>query len=156
MSWPTGDDSAAVVTLNPRSPHWLWLFPLAYLLHIIEEAGGVGDVRGINVSLDIFLILSTGAWLLMTGGIVLAQRFGFPQFIGVCLGTTVFLNGLSHIFNSLIHRACDAGVISGSVVFIPLGLATLISLRNSMRRQRYIVGVILGIPIQTIATIIAT
>jgi|SRR5919205_4027222 hypothetical protein len=138
--------------MDPKLSHWLWLFPLVYLLHILEEIKGIG--HGINLSLDVFLILSTAAWLLMTCGIVLAQRFGFPQFMGVCLGSTVFLNGLSHIFNSLINRGYDAGLISGSVIFVPLGLATLIHLRNSMRRQRYIVGVVLGMVIQTIATIL--
>ena len=134
---------------------WLWIFPLAYLLHVIEEFRSVGPSHGINVSLRTFLILSTVAWLLMTCGIVLAHRFGFPHFMGVCLGSTVFLNGLSHIINSLIYGRYDAGLISGSVIFIPLGLATLISLRNSMRRQRYIVGLLLGVVIQAIALIIA-
>jgi hypothetical protein len=41
------------------------------------------------------------------------------------------------------------------VIFIPLGLATLINLRNSMRGQRYIVGLLLGVVIQAIALIIA-
>ena len=101
---------------------WLWIFPLAYLLHVIEEFRSVGPSHGINVSLRTFLILSTVAWLLMTCGIVLAHRFGFPHFMGVCLGATVFLNGLSHIINSLIYGRYDAGLISGSVIFIPLGL----------------------------------
>ena len=139
--------------MNTKLPHWLWLFPLVYLLHIIEEIKGVGHV--INLPLNVFLILSIAAWLLMTCGIVLAQRFGFPQFMGVILGSTVFLNGLWHIFNSLINRGYDAGLISGIVIFMPLGLATLINLRNSMRRQRYIVGVVLGMTIQTIAMILA-
>jgi hypothetical protein len=124
-------------------------------LHVVEEVTGVEGLHGINLSLNLFLVLSTGAWLLMTCGIVLAHKLGFPHFIGVCLGTTVFLNGLVHIFNSLINRGYDAGVISGSVLFIPLGAVTLIGLKNSMRRQRYILGVVLGIVIQTIATIIA-
>jgi hypothetical protein len=134
---------------------WLWLFPLAYLLHVIEESRSVGPLHGINISLNLFLILSTVTWLLMTFGIVLAQRFGFPQFMGVCLGATVFLNGLTHIINSLVYGRYDAGLISGTVVFLPLGLMTLISLRSSMRRQRYVVGVLLGMVIQAIALIIA-
>ena len=134
--------------------NWLWLFPFAYLLHIIEEFRSVGPLYGINISLNLFLILSTITWLLMTCGIVLAQRFGFPRFMGVCLGTTVFLNGLTHIINSLVYGRYDAGLISGSVIFVPLGLATLISLRNSMRRRRYILGVVVGVVIQAIALVI--
>ena len=75
--------------------------------------------------------------------------------MGVCLGATVFLNGLTHIINSLVYGRYDAGLISGTVVFLPLGLMTLISLRSSMRRQRYIVGVLLGMVIQAIALVIA-
>lgn len=139
--------------MNPKLPHWLWLFPFAYCLHIIEEIKGVG--HEINLSLNVFLILSVTAWLLMSCGILLAQRFGFPHFMGVCLGSTVFLNGLSHISHSLLHRGYDAGLISGSVIFIPLGLVTLINLRNNMRGRRYIVGVVVGMAIQTIATLLA-
>jgi len=135
--------------------NWLWLFPFAYLLHIIEEFRSVGPSHGINISPDLFLILSSITWLLMICGIVLAQRFGFPQFMGVCLGTTVFLNGITHIINSFIYGRYDAGVVTGSVIFIPLGLATLLSLRNSMRTQRYILGVLVGLVIQAIALVIA-
>jgi len=134
---------------------WLWLFPLAYLLHIIEESRSVGPLHGINISLNLFLILTTVTWLLMICGIVLAHRYGFPHFMGVVLGTTVFLNGLTHIINSLVYGRYDAGLVSGIVIFIPLGLVTLISLRNSMRRQRYIVGVLVGMVIQAIALLIA-
>jgi len=139
----------------PKSPQWLWLFPFAYLLHVIEEIRGVGALHGINLSLTAFLILSAAAWLLMICGVVLAQRFGFPQFMAVCLGSTVLLNGLSHILTSLVHVAYDAGVISGTIFFIPLGLATLISLRSSMRKQRFIIGTLVGLVIQAIALIIA-
>jgi uncharacterized membrane protein len=137
------------------SHRWLWLFPLTYFVHAIEEVAGLGAPHGINVSLTVFLILSTIAWLLMVCGIALAQRLGFPQFMAVCLGATVFLNGLSHLVNSVIYLRYDAGVISGTLVFIPLGLATLIGLRNSMRRQRYFTGVLVGIVIQAVALIIA-
>jgi len=129
------------------------LFPLVYLLHIIEEVRGVG--HDFNVSLNTFLILSAATWVLMIVGVVLAHRLGFPHFIAVCLGSTVFLNGLWHIFNSVSNRGFEAGVISGTLLFIPIGLATLIGLRNSMRRQRYIVGAGLGLVIQTIAAIVA-
>jgi uncharacterized membrane protein len=141
--------------LNPKSSHWLWLFAPAYLLHAIEELRGVGALHGINLSLTAYVALSSAALLLMIFGIAVAQRFGFPQLLGVCLGTVSFVNGLSHIFNSVVTAGYNAGVISGTLIFIPLGLATLVGLRNSMSWLRYIAGIALGLAIQVIATILA-
>ena len=143
------------MTLNPRSSHWLWLFPLAYALHAIEEVKGVGALHTINLSLTQYLGLSSAALLLMVFGIVLGQKFGFPQLLEVCLASTFLVNGLSHILSSLVTVGYNAGVISGTVIFIPLGLATLISLRSSMPRLRYTAGIALGLTIQGIATILA-
>jgi len=112
-------------------------------------------VHGINLSLTQFVALSSVTWLLLVGGILLARRFGFPQLFEVCLGAAVLLNGLSHILNSLWITGYDAGVVSGTVIFVPLGLATLISLRNSMPPLRYAGGIALGIVIQGIATVLA-
>ncbi len=133
----------------------LWLFPLAYLLHAIEEYRGVGALHGINLSPTEFLVLSSAAWLLMLTGIVLSERYRFPQLFGVCLGTVFLLNGISHILNCIVIRGYDAGAISGTVILIPLGTAILISSRNKMNRQRYGAGIALGTVIQGIATIIA-
>lgn len=88
-------------------------------------------------------------------GIVLSRKYRFPHLVGVCLGTVFLLNGFSHIINSLVITGYDAGVISGTVIFIPLGIATLISLRNKMSRLRYGAGIALGLVIQGIATIVA-
>ena len=134
---------------------WLWLFPLAYLLHVIEEYRGVGALHGINLTPIQFLVLSSAAWLLMLTGIVLSKRYGFPQLLGICLGTVFLLNGLSHILHSIVIRGYDAGVISGTLIFIPLGTATLISLRNKMSQLRYCVGIALGTVMQLVATIVA-
>ena len=140
--------------LNPESSQWLWLFVPAYFLHAIEEVKAVGALHGINLSLSRYVAFSSLALLLMVLGIVLAQRFKFNQLFCVCLGTTFLVNGLSHILNTVIVRY-DPGVISGTVILIPLGLATLIGLRKSLSRLRYVVGMALGIAIQGIATILA-
>lgn len=133
----------------------LWLFPLAYLLHVIEEYRGVGTLHGINLSPMEFLVLTSAAWLLMVTGIVLSKRYRFPQLLGVCLGTVFLLNGLSHILNCIVIRGYGAGAISGTVILIPLGTAMLIGLRNKMSRLRYGAGIALGVVIQGIVTIVA-
>jgi len=133
----------------------LWLFLLVYPLHIIEEIRGVGAFRGINLSLKQFFTLSGAACLLMVIGILLAQRFRFPQLLEIVFGTVFLLNGLSHIINSVVIRGYDAGLITGTLIFIPLGVTSLVRLRNSMRRLRYLAGVALGLAAQGIITVLA-
>jgi Protein of unknown function with HXXEE motif len=141
--------------LNPKSPQWLWLFAPAYFLHAIEELRAVGTLHGINLSLTGYIALSSVALLLMVIGIALAQRFRFPQLLSVCLATAFFVNGLSHIIHSVFIAGYDPGVVSGTVILIPVGIVSLASLWNSMSRLRYIAGITLGLAIQGIATILA-
>src|SRR5712691_1771865 len=140
---------------RPTGSRRLWLFLLVYPLHIIEEIRGVGVFRGINLSLKQFFILSGAACILMGIGILLAQRFRFPQLLEVVFGTVFLLNGLSHIINCAVIRGYDAGVITGTLIMIPLGVISLVRLRNSMRRLRYLVGVGLGLVVQMIITVLA-
>jgi hypothetical protein len=133
----------------------LWIFLLVYPLHIFEEIRSVGAPHGINLSAKQFFILSGAACLLLAIGILLARRFRFPQLLEIVLGTVFVLNALSHIINSVAIRGCDAGVITGTLIFIPLGVTSLIGLRNSMRRLRYFAAVALGLAAQVIITLLA-
>lgn len=134
---------------------WLWLFPPVFLFHIIEERWGVGAPHGINLSLKAFVILTGAGLMLMIVGVVLAVRLGFPQFLAVCLGTLSLVNALSHIANCIYIAGYDAGVITGTLLFIPLGLITLIGLRKRLQPKRYFIAIAIGLVIQAIAMILA-
>src|SRR6266849_3697169 len=140
---------------NPSGSRRLWLFVLVYPLHILEEIRGVGVSHGINLSLKQFFILSAAACLLMVGGILLSIRFRFPQLLEIFFGTVFVLNALSHITNCIIIRGYDAGVITGTLIFIPLGVTSLIRLRPSMRWPRYLAAVGLGFVTQVIIILLA-
>ena len=132
-----------------------WLFPAAYLLHIVEETRGVGVPHGFNLSLAQFFVYSGAAWALLVVGVVLGRKFGFSQFIQVCLGSVFLVNGFSHLIKSARIAGYDAGVITGTLIFIPLGALTLFALWNAMARRRYFVGMALGVLIQAVATILS-
>lgn len=142
-------------TSNPPGAWRLWLFVLVYPLHIIEEFRGLGVPHGINLSLKQFLALGVAGCLMMIGGILLSIRFHFPQLLEVFFGTIVVLNALSHMLNCIIVRGYDAGVITGVLIFIPLGVTSLIRLRNRMGWPRYSVGVAFGLVGQAILTVLA-
>ncbi len=133
----------------------LWLFPLIYLLHIIEERWGVGAPHGINLSMKAFVILTGLGLVLMVFGVFLSLRLGFPQFLAVALGTLSVVNALSHIANCIYISGYDAGVITGTLLFLPLGLITLISFRRSLRAKRFLTAMAIGLVIQAIAMILA-
>ena len=139
----------------PSGSRRLWLFLLVYPLHVLEEIRGVGVSHGINLSLKQFFILSGAACLLLAIGILLAQKFRFPQLLEIVLGTVFVLNALSHIANCVAIRGYDAGVITGTLIFIPLGVMSLIRLRNSMSWLRYFVAVGLGIVTQGVIIMLA-
>lgn len=151
MARPTTD----LNSFNHLGSRRLWLFVLVYPLHILEEFRGVGVSHGINLSLKHFLILGVAGCLMMVGGILLSIRFRFPQLLEIFFGTIVVLNALSHVINCVIIRGYDSGVITGTLIFIPLGVTSLIRLRNSMRWPRYSVGVAFGLVGQVIITVLA-
>jgi len=132
---------------------WAWLFPLTYLVHIAEEHWGgysayLWRVQGIVLTPTRFLILNGIGWLLFVAGILLAQRRGFIDWMSVCLGTIVLANGLSHTLSAIWMGAYNPGLLSGLLLFIPLGAATLLGLRRNMRWRRFVIAMLVGAAIQ--------
>ena len=144
-----------MTTSRPNSAIRLWLYTLVYPLHIIEEVSSVGGLHGINLSRTAFFAISGTAALMLVAGILLAQKFRFPQFLEIILAAVVIANAISHIMNSIAIRGYGAGVITGTLFFIPLGVTTLFSLRKSMRPLRYFAGIGLGLLMQAVIIVIA-
>jgi hypothetical protein len=141
---------------------WAWLFPTTYLLHIAEEYWGgdgytrhLSQTRGLYLSPLRFFILTAIGFLLMIAGIIVAQTFKFPQLLLVILGTVFFINGLSHAISSILTRKYDPGLISGVLIWVPLGIATLLQLKGSMPTSRYLMGSVIGLMIQGTVSLLA-
>jgi hypothetical protein len=141
---------------------WLFIFPLTYSIHIAEEYfGGEGfsayqeRARGVDLSPARFLALNGLALVLMIVGILLAVRLGFPQLMLSIFGAVVLINGLSHTINSLISARYNPGLVSGLVLWLPLGAFTLLTLLQTMPRGRYFTGVAIGIGIHAIVSLVA-
>jgi hypothetical protein len=132
-----------------------WLFPAAYLLHIVEETRGVGVPNGFKLTMTQFFVYSGAAWALMVVGVWLGRRHGFSQFMQLCLGSVFLVNGFTHLFKSARFGVLDAGVVTGTLLFVPLGALALGALWGAMGRRRYFVGVGLGLLMQAVATILS-
>ena len=147
---------------NATDTLWPWLFPLTYLLHIAEEyRGGDGysaylsKTKGVAFSSMRFLLMTGFGWLLMIAGIPVAQRFGFPQLSMVILGTVFLVNGVSHTVSSVVTARYNPGLITGILIWIPLGLVTLVQLRERMSAARYLTAILIGVGIQAVVSLIS-
>jgi Protein of unknown function with HXXEE motif len=141
---------------------WLWLFPVVYLLHIAEEywaAGGyvayVARTRGVALSSTKFLLLNGIGWALMTLGVGLARRLGFTEWLLVCLATVILINGLSHTTSAVLRVEYNPGLVTGLLIFIPLGAAILFYLSKRMRGRRYLGALVVGVLIHGVIFLLA-
>jgi hypothetical protein len=141
---------------------WPWLFPLTYLLHIAEEYWG-GDgylaylsrTKGVVLSSMRFLFMTGIGWVLMIAGIPLARMFGFPQLLMVILGTVFLVNGVSHAISSMVTARYNPGLVTGMLIWMPLGIVTLVQLRERMRAARYLTALVIGVAIQAVVSLLS-
>ena len=153
----------SLITFSDALVHlWPWLFPATYVVHIVEEYWGGGGfseysarAKGIHFSPRRFLLLTGLGGVLIVAGIVIAQNLKFPQLLLVILGTIVLLNGLSHSISSVLKAEYNPGLISGIVLWIPLGAATLFLLQETMTGRRYATAVLGGVAIHVIVSWLA-
>jgi hypothetical protein len=153
---------ASVLGFNAPDTLWSCLFPLTYVFHIAEEYGGgkgfsahLSKTRGFNLSPPRFLLITTSGLVLMIAGIIIAERFRFPQFMLVVYGAAVLANGLSHAASGVLKREYNPGLVTGVLLWVPQGALTLARLSGGMSGGRLLMGVVLGLGVQVSATLIS-
>jgi uncharacterized membrane protein HdeD (DUF308 family) len=145
----------------PPSTLWLWLFPATYLIHIAEEYwGGEGysaylfRLRGVYLSPTRFLVVQSLGLVLIVAGVILSQQFRFPRFMLTMLGALVLSNGITHTVTAFRHGGYGPGLLTSMLIWIPLGLVTLLRLPAHMSTVRYVAGVTIGFAINGLVALI--
>lgn len=130
---------------------WPWLFPITYLIHIAEELnGGAGysayleRLRGIHITPGRFMLAHGIGVVLMVIGIVVARQLKFANFFNVVLGTTVLINGFTHTIQTVVHGEYVPGLVTGLLIWLPLGVVTLVRFNGTMSRSRFGLAMALG------------
>jgi hypothetical protein len=148
--------------LKIPAAHWLWLFVVTYIIHVAEEYwGGEGysahllRSQGVYMSPTRFLVVQAIGIALMSAGILIAKRLKFPNAMAVILGAAVLGNGFTHTLNALRAQSYESGLISAIVIWIPLGLFSIIYFRRRILNQtRFWTAVAIGIGINVAIAII--
>jgi hypothetical protein len=108
---------------------WLWLLPATYLIHLGEEVwGGEGYAAWISrlsnspFPRSTLLLLN----LLLLAGMVLilveALRRGALRWAVVAMGAAILGNSLLHLVASLATRTYSPGLVTGTLLWLPLGI----------------------------------
>jgi len=133
---------------------WTWLVPIAFTIHVVEEAfGGDGLMEwmaaggGVDWSLVEFL----GANMVGLGVLCLAawaarrwEAWRWPLVSGV----TIFIaNGIWHAAICVMTRSYIPGVLTGLLLYIPVGGFVIFRLRNQIPPGVYIFAIFVGMVI---------
>jgi hypothetical protein len=144
-----------------RNVNWLWLFPLTYAVHIAEEmlAGErfyiwIRHISGRTIGGQTFLILNLVFWVGMVGAILVA-RSGRALWLIPALGALVAVNGLGHLIGTFVAGSYSPGVVSGVVLWIPLGVYALWRSRREMSGRVLLGGIVAGVVVMAMVMVLA-
>ena len=139
---------------------WLWLFPASYLLHITEEyLGGfpqwIARIWGVESSNANFLSWNIAALVLMTASVLVVQKTKSLRWLPIGFGAAVVINGLAHAIGSLVTRTYSPGLLSGTAIFLPLGVSTLRRGWTEINPRTFRAGVIVGVLFHVVVVLLA-
>lgn len=135
----------------PRSPS-AWWFPASYVLHATEEYScgdtfpvWISRLAGVDFTATAFLWLNGIALAAMVAAAWFATHHERLRALVVTLAAIVVINGTAHVVASLATWTYSPGVISGTVVWLPLGVVTLRRGARELPRRAFAGGVALGV-----------
>lgn len=138
----------ASTSASPIGP-WVWLFPLAYGLHIAEEywlhfPDWVSQFFRSFVSSSQFLILNGAFWLLMVVCIVAIRARASMTWLVVTLAAILGINAALHLLGSLVTRTYSPGSVTAAFLYLPLVLYAFRQILPQITRSLALRGVALG------------
>ncbi len=140
---------------------WATLFPVTYLLHIAEEYYcGAGFPQymlkyyQVELTEARFLTLQLIGLIAMIVGLWLSTNLRFPRTMLVILGSVVLTNGAVHLMRSAANARYEPGLITGVLLWMPLGLTTIYLNRAEMSSKRLIFSIGIGLGISGLVELI--
>ena len=139
---------------------WVWLFPATYLVHIAEEYFGgfpsfAAGFTGFPVTNAAFLIANAIFWFLMVGAAAWAVRFESRAQLVVVLATIVTVNAVLHGAGALLTCRYSPGLISGALLWLPLGVLSLVRGTRVLVPSAFRTAVALAVGIHVLVPLVA-
>jgi hypothetical protein len=136
-------------------PALLWLFPVTYVIHLIEEWLATAPILLWHASLDrpltaAFAAQNAVALVLMAAGVHLVGRGRSFHWIVPAMATAVLLNTAGHLVGSISFERYSAGLMTAAILWIPLSLLTLVRVGDGAPATVLVCGAAVGVCIEAI------
>jgi len=142
---------------NGSIGRWVWLLPLAYSAHVVEEAfGGHGlaawiiDLGGVRFSIAGLLGINLVGLAIVAAATWASRRWPAWRWALVSGGAILFVNGISHVAASAAMRYYVPGMWTGIAFYIPLGAALLLRVRRVMSPRLFWAAAAAGFAIHAV------
>jgi len=125
------------------------LLLVTYALHIIEEysfgfPAWASAHTGLALTEEVFLRLNATFFVVMTACVLVGMLFAPAQWLVLPLGTVVLINGTGHLVASLLTWSYSPGLVTGTLLWIPLGLRIIRAARLLWPFAGVSAGILLG------------
>jgi hypothetical protein len=113
-----------------RDPLLVWLFVPAYAAHVVEEWFGgfpqwLALITGAPLPGDAFIMINGIAMLAMLAAIRAALRRESLGWLAIAIAALLFTNALLHALGSIVTGTYSPGLVTGAILYIPLGQLAL-------------------------------
>ncbi len=143
-----------------RDPPLVWLFPLSYALHILEEWFGgfpewVGLVAGSELPRAAFFAINAVALVTMIVATRAATASEKNGWVAVALPTILFANAVAHVLGSVLTETYSPGLFTSVVLYFPIAQLALMRAWAQSRRAMFVRGVMTGLVVHAAVVVIA-
>jgi Protein of unknown function with HXXEE motif len=152
--------SQSIGTASSPAGLWVWLFPLAYGLHIAEEywlhfPTWVATVSGRHISNPQFLFLNAVFLLLMVAAVVVIRARPSQAWLVITLAAILGINAGLHLLGSIITTTYSPGTITAAFLYVPLVVYAFRRVLAQVSRGLAVQAVVLGAAIHAGAMLLA-
>lgn len=143
-----------------RDPLLLWLFVPAYLAHLAEEwwAGfpeWIAAFTGRPLPGEAFLAINAAALILLFAATMAATRRESAGWLAVAIATVFTLNAVLHLLGAFASASYSPGMVTGVVLYVPLGLLTLLRAWHQQLPSQFARGVAAGVAVHAVVIVVA-
>ena len=141
-------------------PPLVWLFVAAYAAHVVEEFFGgfpqwVALVAGRPLPVREFAIINAFGLAAMVAAARVSTRREPLAWLAIGVATVVLVNALLHLLGSLLTGTYSPGLITGVVLYLPLGLLLLLRASHQAPASFLLRDILTGLAAHALVLLIA-